>query len=327
MRSVVLGAIAAMSLWPARAAVLVPIVPVPNSTGTTAFGINDSDIIAGSYIGSNDGVEHGFFGTLSGSYTTFDAGSGGTEPRGIGNSGVITGFSNSQHGYTSDHPIFERLANGSIVNVTAFGQQLYGLAQGINARNRFAGIYWDTQNFDAVAFVGRNGEWKKDMRIPAEHQASQGFGINNDNVMVGSYFSPPDHGFIVNGRTLTTVDYPNANAQGTWVTGINDKGNVVGQWFDANGRIHSFLLDPATGTFTDIRVKGAKDVAAWGINSKGAVTLATNIGSYIWCKSQRACPQQAIDVDAPVHVMAGGLPHRRCGGDCFAASSAAARRE
>src|SRR6266699_1036684 len=86
---------------PARAAVLVSVVPVQGSSETTAFAINDSDIIAGSFIGSNDGVEHAFFGTPDGNYTTFDAGTGGSEPRGISNDGTITGISNSQHGDTS----------------------------------------------------------------------------------------------------------------------------------------------------------------------------------------------------------------------------------
>lgn len=311
-RRVVFGALSvtAASLLHAQAAVLVPIVPVPNSTGTTAFGINDSDTIAGSFIGSGDGIEHGFFGTVSGSYTTFDAGPGGTEPRGIANGGTITGFSNSQHGYTSEHPIFERMPNGNIVSVTANGQQLYGLAQGINRKNKFAGIYWDFSNFDAVAFVGRAGAWKADVQIGAEHQASQGFGINDRNVVVGSYFSPPDHGFIVSGQNLTTVDYPNGGSQGTWLTGINRKGTVVGQWFDANGNTHSFLLDPATGVFTDIRVKGARNVAAWGINGSGVVTLQTDIGSYLWCAKKRQCPQQGIAVEAPFHVVPAALRHR-----------------
>lgn len=314
-------AVAAVSLLPAEAAVLIPIVPVPNSTATTAFGINDSDTIAGSYIGAGDGIEHGFFGTVAGSYTTFDAGQGGTEPRGIANGGTITGFSNSQHGYTSDHPIFERTPHGKIVNVTALGTQLYGLAQGINSKNKFAGIYWDFSSFDAVAFIGRKGAWKADVQIGAEHQASQGFGINDHNVVVGSYFSPPDHGFIVKGSTLTTVDYPSANAQGTWVTGIDRKGNVVGQWFDAKGHGHSFLLDPATGVFTDIKVKGARNVAAWGINAAGVVTLATDIGSYLWCERRKGCPGQGIAVEAPVHFAPGALRHSNI------APSSAARPE
>ena len=63
----------------ASAAVLIPVPAVPNSTATTLFGINDDNVIAGSFIGSNDRIEHSFFGSLDGNYTTFDVGTGGSE--------------------------------------------------------------------------------------------------------------------------------------------------------------------------------------------------------------------------------------------------------
>src|SRR5690349_20334281 len=88
------AAVAAVSS--ASAAVLVPVPAAPNSTVTTVFAINDENQIAGSYVGANDGIEHGLFGTLDGNYTSFDAGSGGTEARGLANNGDIVGFSNSQ---------------------------------------------------------------------------------------------------------------------------------------------------------------------------------------------------------------------------------------
>ena len=51
---------------------LIPIVPVPNSASTNVFGINDSDIITGSWLDAG-GVEHGYVGPLSGTkYKTFD---------------------------------------------------------------------------------------------------------------------------------------------------------------------------------------------------------------------------------------------------------------
>src|ERR1043166_9920637 len=49
---------------PAGAAVLIPVIPVPNSSATTVFGINDSNTIAGSFIGQDDGIEHAFVGSL-----------------------------------------------------------------------------------------------------------------------------------------------------------------------------------------------------------------------------------------------------------------------
>jgi hypothetical protein len=47
-----------------------------------------------------------------------------------------------------------------------------------------------------------------------------------------------EHGFLVSGGTFTTIDVPGSLA--TLVTGINDKGELVGLWFDSNAT-HTFL--------------------------------------------------------------------------------------
>src|SRR5690242_4648801 len=97
LRCVFLAGAAAVAMCvSAKPAVLVPVPAAPNSTVTTAFGINDLYLISGSYIGKDDGIEHDFFGTLAGDYTSFDAGDGGSEARAINNNGRIVGFSNSQ---------------------------------------------------------------------------------------------------------------------------------------------------------------------------------------------------------------------------------------
>ena len=286
----------------ASAAVLVPVPSVPNSSITTVFAINDGNVVAGSYIGASDGIEHSFFGPL-GSYTSFDAGTGGSEARGINNKGVITGFSNSQGGNTATEPAFERKGDGKIVNVTMSGQQLYGQAQGIAALgNMYAGTRWDFGEHEAVAFVGRGGNWKRDVRIPDVHQASTAGGINSFGVVVGSYFQPPTHGFMGSGNKLATVDYPSGDSQGTTLEGINDRGLAVGQWSDSSGNTHSFLYDPATSAFTDINVSGASNVYAWAINAAGAVAVSSDAGSYIWCMKKKQCPSGGTQIAAPAHA-------------------------
>ena len=57
-----------------QAGTLIPVVLFPNSTSTYAYGINDSNTIAGFYTRS-DGTQHGFVGPLDGNgYSTFDFG-------------------------------------------------------------------------------------------------------------------------------------------------------------------------------------------------------------------------------------------------------------
>lgn len=279
---------------PARSAVLIPVPSAPNSTVTTAFALNDSDVVAGSYIGASDGIEHAFYGTLDGNYTSFDAGSGGSEARGISNDGTITGLSNSQNGTSATEPIFERDPAGNVTNVTMSGAQLFGLAQGINGRDKFAGYYWNTQTSAVQGFVGRNDEWKADVKVPAENQFAGALGINDKSVTVGFFFAPPLQGFILDKRTLTVVNYPSSKATATILNGINDKGRVAGQWVDGSGNQHSFVYDQGSKKFTDIKVKGATVVRAWAINAAGAVAISTDIGSYVWCEKASQCPSPGV---------------------------------
>jgi len=308
LRSVLFGtAAAAAMLASAHAAVLIPVPAAPNSTITTAFGINDAFQISGSYIGKDDGIEHAFFGTLDGNYTSFDAGDGGSEARAINNAGYMVGFSNSQNGTTADQPIFERRPGGKLLTIPG----VFGRAQGIdNAHNRFAGTRWDFGSHEAVAFVGHRGAYKHDVRIPQVHQASEANGINSDGVVVGDYFRPPTHGFMGSGNHMQIVDYPSADAAGTAVEGINDSGQAVGQWSDSAGNTHSFLLDIATNTFTDILVSGATNVYAWNINNQGGVAVSSDVGSFVWCKRARQCPSGGVSVAAPVHTGQPGVLQR-----------------
>jgi len=300
----VAAGVSSVAAPPLGAAVLIPVPPAPGASTTTAYAINDDGVIAGSFIGASDGIEHSFFGTLDGTYVVFDAGTGGSEARGIGNDGVITGFSNSQAGESNTEPMFERSVDGTISSVTRSGQPLYGLAQGLdNARDQFAGTYWDTHEFEGVAFLGRKAKWRHDVHIPVLHEASSAAGINSSGVIVGSFISPPEprHGYLASGHKFALLDYPSDNSVGTILEGINDRGGIVGQWIDTAGTTHSFLFDQFSNTFTDIKVRGASWVQAWGINSRGMVPVSTDIGSFIWCARKRDCRSTPGRLTLPVN--------------------------
>src|ERR1700720_846522 len=91
----------------------------------------------------------------------------------------------------------------------------FGLVLGINGNDKFAGYYWDTQISAAHGFVGRKGVWKADVNVPTENQFGGALGINDSNVIVGYFFESPLQGFVLSGKTLTVVNYPNAGATGT----------------------------------------------------------------------------------------------------------------
>lgn len=64
-----------------------------------------------------------------------------------------------------------------------------------------------------------------------------------------------------------TVDYPGAAA--TVVSGINDSGTMVGNYYNSDGSEHSFVADGQS--FTNIDVHGAVWTEAAGINQAGDV--------------------------------------------------------
>ena len=72
---------------------------------------------------------------------------------------------------------------------------------------------------------------------------------------------------------FTTIAYPKAT--GTEVNGINDKGDLVGIYFDTAGVQHAF--SKIGSKYATIDVKGDTASEAWGIDNAGQITIyATN---------------------------------------------------
>ncbi len=100
-------------------------------------------------------------------------------------------------------------------------------------------------------------------------------GINNSNIIVGSYLDSADyiHGFVYRQGRYTAVNFPGASA--TEVLGINDFGDIVGV-YQVPGPLnfHGFLRH--NGTFKSIDTPAAEfGTKAFGINNDGTI-----VGSY-----------------------------------------------
>src|SRR5438270_13902603 len=83
-------------------------------------------------------------------------------------------------------------------------------------------------------------------------------GINNKGDIIGSFVDFDGfgnatglHGFIFDGKKYQTLDYPGST--GTRLTGINDNGQVVGQ-YTVGESIYSFLWD--RGTYIPLAIPG-----------------------------------------------------------------------
>jgi hypothetical protein len=279
---------------------LIPIVPVSNSTSTNVFGINNSDIITGSWLDAS-GVEHGYVGPLSGTkYKTFDdpkSPAPGTEPRGINNNGYITGFSNSQNGSTSGDIPFERDPKGNITEITKNGSLLNYLMQGINNKNNeFAGSYVNA-SLAVVGYLGENGKYKSTFKgAGLKNTGYAGRAVDNADDIVGWYYdsSGVQHGLLVSGGTAKKLDPSQSNLASNVLEGINDKGIITGFWTDTAGIIHGYTYSMKAKKFSNIKVPGSVSfVQAWGVSDQGLVAVGSDAGYYIFCPATSTCPSGA----------------------------------
>jgi len=96
--------------------------------------------------------------------------------------------------------------------------------------------------------------------------------INNHGVMVGQYqdSSGANHGYILRGKTLKTLDDP--KGKDTALSGINFNGPiaVVGAYINSAGNSIAFRYSPRTKQFTDIpNPPGAASSNPGGMNDRG----------------------------------------------------------
>ena len=239
----------------------------------SGVGINDAGQVAGSYLDANS-VYHGFVDTNGKIVTIDDPGAipvpdGGTNVTGINNSGQIVGYYNQ-----SSQPI----ESGFLYSNETFRDIQYGGALGtypeaISNSGNFAGFYID-QELQIRGFLGsvEGGLIPFDNGLfPDRYKGIAG--INAYNAFIGGFAvaSDPSAFNYLFDAGLTRINIPSPD--GT-VDGINDKGQIVGRYFDESGSgLHGFI--DTNGTFTTLDVPGSAGTEATGINNLGQI-----VGTY-----------------------------------------------
>jgi hypothetical protein len=160
-------------------------------------------------------------------------------------------------------------------------------AVGINSQGDVVGLYAKRDSMQQVLFHGfllSNGVYTS-IDVPgALHTFASG--INSRGDIAGTYLTNvfTSHGFVRSGATgeFTTIDFPGADVgiegTGTEVSGINNRGDLVGRWIDPtcclNGGDHGWLK--RGDDFISFDFPGAIGTEATGVNSSGKV-----VGNYI----------------------------------------------
>ena len=152
------------------------------------------------------------------------------------------------------------------------GADGYTSINGINASGDRAGIYFSGDRWHGYF-------WSHGVVTPLDPPGSTfslaGF-LNAKGQVVGFYRTGPGgtgtrRGYIWHDGVFTPVDVPGAGPRGTWPSGINDQGQVVGAYYDQDGNQHGFLL--SKGVYKKLDVPGSEGghTFAQGINNAGLI--------------------------------------------------------
>jgi probable HAF family extracellular repeat protein len=257
------------------------------AAGTTANGINAAGQIVGSYQDVS-GTTHGFL-YSGGTYTTLDAPAAtATVPSAINGLGQIVGT------YTDASGTHNFLYSGGSYTVLA---DLPGRPTGINDFGQIVGSYVtrSVTGFNTVsvshgyAYSGGSYTTLDDPAAGAvtsfNTAGTLAVGINNSGQIVGNYVGGPGllatHGFVYSGGTYTTIDDPlasgrliNSSSYGTFPSGINALGEIVGDYSEISGG-HGFVYAGSTYITIDDPLAQANSTGASGINDLGEI-----VGTY-----------------------------------------------
>ncbi|HQR12317.1 MAG TPA: right-handed parallel beta-helix repeat-containing protein, partial [Casimicrobiaceae bacterium] len=220
-----------------------PVPPPPTSVWpyTTAYGVNDAGVVVGA-VSDYAGVRAGFI-LNGGAYTYFSkVGSTSLEARAIGPSGLITGqyvetATSHTNGYIYDP------GPAAFTDITYPGSTVV-IASGINA----SGLSVGSLNQPGI---GGFGYVRDTAGIITPFQVSGGFtrarGVN-DAGLVSGYFGPAGSGPYTSFVGNAALGYQSLSMPGavnTAAYGVNNAGQVVGNWAGADGINHGFIASPA----------------------------------------------------------------------------------
>jgi hypothetical protein len=244
---------------------------VPGATGTFPMGINPAGVITGYYLPAGSFEPHGFLRAPDGTITTLDlpGAVGGTTPSGINPAGTITGTYCDEvtcHG-------FLRAPDGTITTFDVPGSG-YTAPVGINPSGTITGDYCDLSFTVCHSFV-RSPDGSFTSFDPFFIINLSGI-INPKGTITGYY---PDAVFLFHGfvrerdNTVTIFDVPGVcqTSNGTFATGINPAGVVVGSYLGSDCVAYRGFVRSPDGTITTFDFPGADDTEPSVINPAGAI--------------------------------------------------------
>jgi hypothetical protein len=186
-------------------------------------------------------LTHGFL-YANGTYQTIN-GLGaqfGTTVNGINDSGQLsltyfTSTANSAYRWTPSGSGY----TSQSLSVSSDGTDAAGIAN----NGEIAG-YYQTPSYGAFLW-NSNGSDSTFLEPNDTSGTTQALDVNDYGEVVGAFFSPTgETGFTDVGGAFAQIKAPNSIY--TYVTGVNDSGEIAGWYLDSSDRMHSFLATPTS---------------------------------------------------------------------------------
>ena len=216
-------------------------VDYPGALMTSCGGINDLDVVCGTYI-DMQGFQHGFL-WHQGRFRPLDVPFASQNTSGV---------------------IYE---SGPGLGTAAFGLNLF---------NNVVGQYADAAG-TSRGWVLVDGRYHTVDAPGADAGPGLGtivFNINALGSMAGSYHTalpPYVHGWVSRGGVFVPIDMPGAGGSfGTQASGLNNLGDIVGVYTDAQDGYHGMLVHK--GVYSSVDFPGGFDSECHAINDLGDVT-------------------------------------------------------
>src|ERR1700730_1675861 len=218
-------------------------IDFPNAQFTSARAINARGDIVGRVLGPS-GDEHGFL-LRDGIFTQIDyPGASATTARGINNGGDITG----RHFDSAGNESGFILKDGEFHNVFFPGSCSTDVWSAMDNEQVLVGDICTNPDNGIHGYIRiKPGNFRTIDFPGAGAPCTAVRWINERGDMVGVYANSPSecdnfqtHGFLLRNGKSTGIDVPGSIITG--VFGINDDGQMVGQYTDKNGKAHGFTV-------------------------------------------------------------------------------------
>lgn len=252
--------------------------------GTYPLVVNDFGLVVGYYYDANN-LQHGFARSAAGQITTIDVPGDGNQTvvQDVNDLGVMIGYvtdaSGNSHG-------FVRSARGKFTTFDLPNSAGSTYANAINFEGEIAGNYYDAAGNDHGFMRSRDGtltvlEATNPPNGAVTLDTRCGHINDEGQITCKTYDSTATfHETIRSPRGIYTfVDAPgagvggNLGTYGAWSHGINDFGQVAGEYYDQNGGSHGYVRS-ARGVITEFDVPGAGQATGGGA---GTYSSAINL--------------------------------------------------